>query len=398
MNSLQLSESKQSMLLDLISGSFAGKNPAPHCANPDCPNYHHKNPYDTSWRKDHSTYETKAFGTVKRYRCTHCGKTFSDQTFVIDYYVKQTMDYLELIKFLVTTSGQGNITRFTGKRYELIQNRFQRLSRAFLALNAELRQQILPHEDFVLDGFETFTRSQFFPCHVNLITGADSEFIYGVSFSQLRRKGKMTEAQKRKRAYLEETLGKAPPKAIQHSVERLCKDFVQFLTGKEPGKKTLFTDEHKAYARAFKNVEGFDSCLKHSQHSSKVFRNYQNKLFSANYTDRQIRKDQANHVRETVQFARCPAAMMARISIYIIYHNYIMPRRVKQQRKRNWETRGEYLGLNREVIRSLFEKVLGRRVFFHKCELWEEEKKTWNMEWRNEGIVMGKYVPLHIAA
>jgi len=46
---------------------------------------------------------------------------------------------------------------------------------------------------------------------------------------------------------------------------------------------------------------------------SKLYRNYQNLLFVANYLDRQIRKDNANHVRQTIQFAQCPQAMMAKL-------------------------------------------------------------------------------------
>jgi hypothetical protein len=384
------------MLQELNLDKIQLKNPAPHCPNPECRYFNHENDHDTSWRKNHGDYTTKAFGTVPRYRCTACGKTFSNQTFLIDYWVKKPVSYLELLIPLLSTSGLGNITRFQGLRCELIQNRYERLSRMMLALHADLREQLNPDEDFVLDGFETFSKSQYFPNNVNILVGSRSEFIYGMSFAQLRRKGAMTTKQKKKRADLEAVHGKADPKAIEMSVTRLLEDIVKLLHSNNLDGKKLISDEHKAYERALKRVPEASILFEHEQHSSKESRTKWNSKFPVDYCDRQIRKDQANHVRETVQFARCPSAMMTRLCLYQMYHNYIMPRRVREQRKGNWETRGEMLGLSKQVFRETLNKVFGRRVFFNKLSLWEEEKKTWKMAWRNVGIRMGRRIPKYI--
>lgn len=384
------------MLQEENSAEFQQNNPAPHCPNPECRHFHHEDIHDTSWRKSHGYYETRAFGKVPRYRCTHCGKTFSNQTFLIDYWVKKPVSYLELLKPLLSASGQGNITRFLNLRCELVQNRYERLSRMMLALNAELRTQIRPDEDFVLDGFESFAKSQFYPNSVNIIAGSKSEYIYGMGFSQLRRKGQMTATQRQLRAELEARYGKAPPKATEMSVASLLENLAGLLHRNNITGSTLKTDEHKAYVRAFKRVPAAAACLMHEQHSSRKPRTTGNPLFPVNYCDRQLRKDLANHVRESVQFARCPSAMMTRLCLYQMYHNYLMPRRVAQQRKGNWQTRGEFLGVSRKLFHETLVRVLGRRVFFHKHELWEEEKKTWRMSWRNQGIQMGRRVPQYI--
>ena len=471
----------------------------PHCVNPKCFYFHEQNIYDKKWRDEHSSYFTKTFGRVQRYRCTFCGKTFSDQSFSIDYYAKKKVDYPELLKALLSTSGQGNMTRFTGLSCETIQNRFERLSRMFLAIQSELRKNISYEENVVLDGFETFSYSKYYPSNINYIVGDESEFIYGMSFSQLRRKGRMTREQKEKRQSMEERSGKAPPKAVEMSVYRMCKDFMNekdFLkdlsdlfrkedpedgemdgdenknecqcreeeinadgknlakekpeetiiaaieeiaqkkkedaaeektrnnekkkssrkeTGKENAKEseclngkkqstgnrkkiTIKSDEHKAYDRAFHRIEGFYDHFDHKKYSSKTFRNKGNPLFAVNYIDRQIRKDQVNHVRKSIQFARCPSAQMSRLSIYEVYHNCIMPKRVKEQRRGNWQTRAEFLGIPGKVLFKIISRIIGKRVFFHKHDLWEDEKSTWFMRWRNKGIKMGRYVPGYIAA
>ena len=375
---------------------FASENPAPHCTNPACGFFYHQEPADTSWRTDHGCYFTRAFGHVPRYRCRGCGTTFSDQSFKLDYYVKHPVDYLPLLRALVSTSGQGNISRFTGLRYELIQNRYGRLARFFLALHAVVRSELSTEEDFVLDGFESFSLSQYFPNTINLLVGADSQLIYQMGFSQLRRKGAMSDAQKQRRGQLESQLGKAPPKAVEDSVVRMLEDICKWLRSKGFAAKQLKTDEHKAYPRALKRVADAASLLKHQQYSSKAARTVTNRLFAVNYVDRQLRKDLVNHVRETVQFCRCPAAMMIRLTNYQGYHNYLMPRRVRSQRAGDWSTRAEALGVGTAKLWESIVKLWGKRVFYHHTDLWQEEQRTWLLQWRNQGIRLGGRIPLYI--
>ena len=396
MKKLITSKTILSALAHLNSQNNTGKTEIPHCVNPKCPYFHNSNPHDSSWYKNHGHYETTAFSTVQRFRCNHCGKTFSTQSFSIDYYVKQPVDYYELIKSLVSTTGMGNMTRFLGLRHECIQNRYERLSRSLLALHSNMRDKIQMNEDFALDGFESFSMSQYYPNNVNIIAGSSSEFIYGLGFSQLRRKGQMTTKQRCKRNIMESEYGKAPPDAVEKSVASLLNNLCKLLHSKDLEKKILHTDEHKAYTRAFKKTPGCAEVLVHKQTSSKAARNAVNPLFPDNYIDRQIRKDQINHVRETVQFARCPAAMMTRLCIYQMFHNYMMPRRVKQQRKGNWETRGEMLGIEKEEILTAMVQVCSKRVFYNKCNLWKEEQKTWLMTWQNSNIKIGRRIPLYI--
>jgi len=368
----------------------------PHCTNPNCPNFNHDHSDDTSWYADHGTYSTKAFGTVRRYQCRQCGKTFSSQSFSLNYYVKKPVSYLPLLEKLFSTSGQGNTSRFTNLRCELIQNRYERMARMLLAIQADLRSSLTFTENYVLDGFESFSKSQYYPNNVNILVGDESEFIYGMGFSQLRRKGRMTKRQKKKRSQIERQYGKAPRNAIEKSVARLLYNLCISLHNKKIDKRTLKTDQHRAYERVYNNAPDIKQYLDHLQVPSTLLRSLNNPLFPVNYVDRQFRKDQSDHVRETVQFARCPSAMMIRMSLYQVYHNFLMPRRVRDQRKGNWQTRCEYLGLAKSMILKVFEQYWGKRPFFRKSALWEEEKTTWLMAWRNSRIPIGRRIPKYI--
>ena len=400
MKNIQQSKSLLHSLKELENTRNDDFSAIPHCTNPHCPNFHHdhhEHPEDTSWYTDHGTYTTKAFGTVRRYRCRHCGKTFSPQSFSLNYYVKKPVSYISLLEKLFSTSGQGNITRFTRLRCELIENRYERMARMLLAIQADLRSSLDFTENYVLDGFESFSRSQYYPNNVNILVGDKSEFIYGMGFSQLRRKGRMSSKQKEKRSLLEQQYGKAPRNAIEKSVATLLYNLCISLHDKKIGTRILKTDQHKAYEWVYDNAPDIKRYLVHLQVPSTLPRFLSNPLFPVNYVDRQFRKDQANHVRETVQFARCPSAMMIRMSLYQVYHNFIMPRRVREQRKGNWQTRCEYLGLAKSMILDVFERYWGKRPFFGKTALWQEEKTTWLLEWRNSRIPVGRRIPKYIA-
>ena len=50
--------------------------------------------------------------------------------------------------------------------------------------HANLRTQLNLDENCVLDGFESFSRSQFFFNYTTILVGESSEIIYGMSFGQ----------------------------------------------------------------------------------------------------------------------------------------------------------------------------------------------------------------------
>lgn len=159
---------------------------------------------------------------------------------------------------------------------------------------------------------------------------------------------------------------------------------------------SLYSDEHKDYKEVIaKARERF--IIRHVTTSSKLFRNTKNRLFPVNYADRQFRKDLANHVRETVQFSRCPSAMMIRMTVYQGYHNFIIPRRVRDAEKGIMETRCEFMGMGGKKVWAHVSQNLERRPFLQKAVgIGEQEQKTWKMEWLNPGVAMNRYVPKYV--
>ena len=137
-------------------------NELPHCPNPECLFFH--NPPQTNPGGCLTDHISLLFmGRIPRVRCRGCGRTFSHKTFDIDYYVKKRVDYQSIFHHLVTASGLWDITRILGVSIDVIQNRIERLARAAIGILSQVLPSLSNGEDFCIDGFESFSRSQYYP-------------------------------------------------------------------------------------------------------------------------------------------------------------------------------------------------------------------------------------------
>lgn len=127
------------------------------CPNPEC-EYHLKPPVEFIWYRRIGSYKTKLNGRVQRFRCVRCGRTFSEQTFSLDYYVKRKVSYLEILEHINSRDGVRKTGRSLGVSHQCISNRLQRLkllSEAGLQFTDEA--QDLPREawDLHREGLRT---------------------------------------------------------------------------------------------------------------------------------------------------------------------------------------------------------------------------------------------------
>ncbi len=168
----------------------------PFCARARCRCHfvHRAKPYEDYiyW----GTYWTKAFGEVQRFRCTVCGKTFSEQTFRPNYYAKRVLDYEDLARRLSSCESLSALARAHRASTDTISNRLSRAARQVLAFESEQASGRSPDENLAADGFESFCQSQYFPNNITILVGSDSQFVYAADHATLRRKGRMTDPQK----------------------------------------------------------------------------------------------------------------------------------------------------------------------------------------------------------
>jgi hypothetical protein len=268
---------------------------------------------------------------------------------------------------LNSSAGIRNIARTLGIHHQSIINRIKRLSRNALIINEQLINHLPFKEDFASDGFESFILSQYFPDNYNILVGKDSRFLYYSDYVTIRRKGRMRDEQKRKRALLESEW-RADRKGIEKSFMYLSEWLADKCRERED-KLILYTDEKKDYQRALCRSKVCSELIKkgrweHRKISSKVKRDFNNPLFAVNYMDREFRKDMANHVRESVKFARNVNNAMERMVIYTFEHNYMKEFKIDGYNKKgysHYQKAGGDRRLEVELLQGFFNKRYFKR-------------------------------------
>jgi len=327
----------------------------PHCPNSNC-KFH--NPIQEGWPYKRAGFFKRHTPPhrIQRFTCQHCGRSFSTQTFSSTYWLKRP-DLLPQI-FMKTIGGMANrqIARDLRVAPSTIDNHISRLGRHCLLFHLWITRDMKPPSEIVVDGFESFEYSQYFPIHHHLAVEKGTDFICYFTDSELRRKGRMTEVQKKRRAELEQKYGRPDPKAIEKDMAELLQ-----VTLQDQVSATVYSDDHPAYKRSIQRV----NCeILHLVTPGREHRDKNNNLWEVNLMDLLIRHSCANHKRETIAWSKRRQCSAERLAILLVWRNYMKGRREKE---RGSPTPAMERGLLSEPL--TVEDVLGRRMFPDHAEL-----------------------------
>ena len=372
----------------------------PFCPNPSCIFHSQENlpqKHKAPWYHKYGHYRTKLHKQIQRFICLSCHIQFSSQTFSIDYGVKRRIPYKRLFLQLNSGSGIRFLSRTFGVTDKVILNRITRLAHQTIAMHAALRKEITVQEDLAVDGFESFTVSQYFPNNIHILVGKDSQYLYGADYAHIRRKGRMRDEQKRHRQQLE-TRFKAPKGEISSSFSRIMAHFIRYYERRALSAVRIYSDEKIEYQGILADI-----CARtrgnvvHQTVSSRKERTVGNDLFAVNYFDREIRKDQGNHVRETVEFSRNVNNSMERLWVYGAYHNYVKPYRIRQAGHRRI-SHAEKAGIQRAQMRREWKTFFTQRRFVSQADLTESEWYLWYRCYRTPLKEWAEVVPAYMCA
>lgn len=320
----------------------------PFCPNPDC--VFHRDSKGWRFRKKGFFVRRATPRRIQRYRCLHCHRNFSSQTFHVTYWLKRPDLLAPLLLRSLACSGYRQIAREFSVSPSAIQHQIERLGRHCLLFHELHRPKGPPTEPLVIDGFESFEYSQYHPMHFHTAVGAHSQFFHAFTDSELRRKGRMTAHQKKRRAELEAQLGRPDPRSIEREMAALIA-----LVVPEKSAAEIHSDEHPAYPRALRHLE--DRPLRHRVTSSKRPRTPQNPLFPVNLLDLLIRHSSANHKRETIAFSKRRQGAAYRLAILMVWRNYLK----SVSERRQDPTPAQRLGILERKLQV--DDVLAQRLF-----------------------------------
>ncbi len=257
---------------------------------------------------------------IQRFQCLACRRTFSTQTFAANYWLKRPDILPRLLMKTVGAMANRQIARELAVAPSTVDRQLARLGRHCLLVHQQLLKDCRISGPVAIDGFESFEYSQYFPFHHNVAIEVETGFFLGFTSSPLRRKGRMRPAQKRRRAYLEATLGVPDPRAVESGM----RDLLQIIAKSAP-RLHLRSDDHPSYPRAFRALP----CrVVHEITPSQEQRNTSNPLFEANLLDLLIRHSSANHRRETIAWSKRRNASSLRLAVFLVWRNLV---------KRRWE-------------------------------------------------------------
>jgi hypothetical protein len=367
----------------------------PHCPNPDCP-LHYPEAVEKLRKENEPTFQkcgtrsTQAFGIVQRFLCTVCGKTCSEQTFSLDYYAKRVVDYEELERLNHASTGLRAAARHLCCSPDTVSNRNMRLSRQFIAANAEILEDHVIKENLAIDGFESKTLSNYHPNNINIAAGSDSQFVYGASYTQLNRKGHMTKEQKIRARELKNQEPQ-PFSKQQEAIQVLALQVDRLIPDPET-KITVFSDEHLAYPDP---IAGIHAQVTHKTISSKDPRTRMNPLFPVNYMDREFRKDLKEHGVKTVCIARNVNAQLERMHSYLFYHNYLKQFRINDPVSMKHYRHYHRAGIDEQAVKKATTKIYTRRKFFShvRTKLTWFEQLVWMRLLKNPEVPTAMYLP-----
>jgi transposase-like protein len=326
----------------------------PHCPNPNCLYFNTLSPNWPFARKGFYQRQRRPH-RIQRFTCRACKRHFSTQTFSTSYWQKRPDVIDRIVLMVVGCMGNRQIARALACSPSTVAHQIARLGRHCLLLQARELARLGHLGEIAIDGFETFEWSQYFPFHHNVAVDVASGYFLYHTDSPLRRKGRMTAAQKTRRSALEARLGKAHPRAVETGVrELLC------AIHSNQRSVTLRSDDHAAYPRAIASL-GCD--VTHRITSSRERRDERNPLWEINLLDLMIRHSTAAHKRETIAWAKRRQASIEKLTIFQVWRNYIKRRREKGSRV----TSAMRLGLANRPWRV--RDLLAGRVFYEKTRL-----------------------------
>jgi transposase-like protein len=334
--------------------------PGPDFTPPFCPFPHcnfHLDPRGWRFKKNGTHLRLFDHRRIQRYRCHHCQRSFSSQTFSTTYWLKRPDLLLPILHALKACSGFRQIARSQAVAPTTIERQAARLGRHMLLFHEHRRPRGVPTEPLVFDGFESFELSQYWPCHLNTVVGAQSHFVYATTVAELRRKGRHTARQTLRRPLLEALYGRPDPKAI----EKTGAEALALSVPPNDVPVLLHTDEHNAYPRALRRLS--DRVFVHQQTSSKAPRIPANPLHPVNTLHGLMRHSGANHKRETIAGSKRRQSMLWRDCLHRVWRNYV--KHISEREKNG--TPAIRLGLTKRPLR--WSEILGHRLFVTRLTL-----------------------------
>src|SRR5262245_54488864 len=148
---------------------------------------------------------------IPRFRCRTCRRTFSYQTFQLEYRLRKTwLDDLLLRDFVSGVSLRQS-ARTLGLSLKTVEARFVRFGRHCLDARENVLVEWKPKGNFQFDEIETFEHHRtLMPLTVGLLVSGESGFLVDTAVGRMRSRAGASEKSRKRREVFELRAGRRP--------------------------------------------------------------------------------------------------------------------------------------------------------------------------------------------
>lgn len=269
----------------MLPGNFI----PPRCPNRRCPMF--ASPTAGFWRR-RGWYQTQCrLVPTQRFICVRCRRSFSRQTFRIDYRDKRPAANEALLSLLASGVGLRQSARCLKLDVHAIQKKARKLARHMGLLNRNLIRKLPAGSVVLLDEAETFEHRKFERLTMPVMIDRQSRLILATRVAPIRRAARKGSRRRRRQEAHEQRFGARSHRG-PNSVRIIMGRLRRLLHGRPA---TLISDEKPSYASICRRR--FSGLLKHVRVPSRLPRNTFNPLFAMNLTQAMLR-DNCGRLRQ----------------------------------------------------------------------------------------------------
>ena len=329
----------------------------PFCPHRDCPR--HVDPEPRFAVRYGSYQPTCRAHPVQRFRCRSCQRTFSRQTFRMDYRDHRPHLNARLFRSIASGVGIRQSARNLGLSLRCTELKLRKIARHLRRLNLNLRRPLPDEASFHFDELETYEgQRNTRPLSVPVLIESRSRFIVWAESATIRPRGKMT--RKRRKAVEEADRRHGVRKdRSRRGVRRTLERGANLTRGSE--RVALETDEKSSYPKLARAAFG-RARLEHRRTNSRLVRATWNPLFAINHEEAVMRDLMGRLRRDSWLVSKKRRYLDLGLQLHMAYRNLVRKRFNYDQ-----ESPAELLG-------------------FVSKRLTEGQLLSWRQDWRERSI------------
>jgi hypothetical protein len=252
---------------------------------------------------------------VQRFRCRLCGRRFSRQSFRADRQHKKPHLNAAFLQLMVSGVALRQAARILRVARRTIEHRFAWLAAHAAAFHAHRRVGL--EGPFMLDELETFEANRYQPVTVPVLIQPRGLFLVAAEVAPLRRKGRMTPRQRRRRAAHEARHGRRP----SHGAGAVGRVLATLRASVAAAGPVVLHSDHKGLYGSL-GVRVFGARFLWRPHAASGRRDRANPLFPINHTNARLRHFLARLRRRSWCVSKRRARLRQHLQIAALWMNY----------------------------------------------------------------------------